>query len=150
MGSTEILLLLGLFVLVAFYGVWRHTSAETNSFNQFVERANHLTKEINTLQETLVELEREIMQDKAARTANNIKFDALTSSVDEMAGKVNAKPKLVRLSFDQSSPLPVQVIERKKIVASTIKPKIEVPTPIFPLTKKQIEKIKKQVRKLSK
>lgn len=136
----EVILMFAFVVLVAMYGIWKYSTAETNSFNKFVDKANELTGEVSHLKQVLESCRGEfkVVDDKSE--SNRVFANDLSERLARLQNDVaDLKLKTIPQSFDLrihiEEPIAVQVAK---------------PPPVPKPPRKVISKIKKQLNGLSK
>lgn len=158
MGTTELLALLGLFVMLALYGIWKHGKAEDTDYRRFVDKANQIESRMTTLEKHCLEENSQVFVNALTRVEQlEIKAVASFQRVDEVQDHcARLRDQMVELR-DRSYPRKIEVTFPVK---GAIPIELRGPTVVRPATKKKsitparakalLKKTSKQLRGLSK
>lgn len=161
MGTTELLAMLGLFVMLALYGIWKHGKAEDNDYRRFVEKASELNLRMTKLEKTCLEENSQVFLNALTRIEQTeIKTVAMFQRVDEVQDhcarlreqmvdlRDRSYPRKIEVTFPVKGAIPIEV--RGPTKQTTVRPaaKKKIITPAR--AKHLLKKTTKQLKGLSK
>jgi hypothetical protein len=164
MGTTDFLLMLALFVVLALYGIWKYDKAETNDYKRFVEKASELSNRMTKLERACLEENSQVFVNALTRieqleiksVASFQQIDATQDHCSRLREQMielrdRSYPRKVEVSFPVVGAVPVEI--RGPVGAGGAgsggpigKPKKLTP----PEAKKLLKKTAKQIKALSK
>jgi hypothetical protein len=169
MGTTDLLIMLGLFVCLAVYGIWKHGKAEESDYKKFVDKATELSFRMTKLEKHCLEESSAVFLNALTRieqletkvTMNQVMVDEVQDHCARMRKSMidlrdRSYPRQIEVTFPAVGAVPVEI--RGPTINKTL-----VPTPdkthdlgkpmkrkTPPQAKKLLKKTAKQIKGLSK
>lgn len=150
--------MLGLFVMLALYGIWKHGKAEDNDYRRFVTRASELSVEMTTLKNQCLQQSSKEFMDALLRIEKlEVKTVLLGNENDQLQDhcarlrdqmtelRDRSYPRKIEVTFPVKGAIPIEV-RGPTVVRPATKKKIITPT----RAKALLKKTSKQLRGLSK
>lgn len=158
MGTTDLIVMLALFVALAVYGIWKYSRAEDNDYRKFTEQAAELSARMSTVEKNCEQDSGNIVQAFDRITDLEVQTKKLFEEIAELQDhcaklrrsqidlRDRSYPRQIEVKFPPGGAIPVEIMG-----PSTPPP---VPRPKAKATPKDakamLKKTAKQIKELSK